>query len=79
MLCGIFQLLRPLILGKVKFYIGIHRRRDTMTMFHAESSKGWGTWGILTETDSGYTVLAVDHDAEQLACLVKGQGCIFLW
>jgi len=45
-------------------------------MLHVESSEDRGDLGFLTETDPG--TVAVDIDAEQLACRTEVRDFIFL-
>jgi hypothetical protein len=46
-------------------------------MLHAESSEDCGDIGFLSETDSG--IIAVDFDAEELACGAKVGDLVLLW
>jgi hypothetical protein len=50
-----------------------------VTIFHAESIEDCGDIGFLTETDSGTIFIAVDLDAEKLACRAEVRDLVFLW
>jgi len=54
------------MIGRVQLHIGMHGRRATVSMLHAESSENCGDLGFLTKTDSA--IIVVDFDAEELAC-----------
>jgi hypothetical protein len=47
-----------------------------VSMLHAESSEDCGDIGFLSETDSG--IIAVDFDAEELACGAKVGDLVLL-